>query len=307
MIALGVQTWSTDVAAVDRFWRAADALGYARITYGDGLWDFTLDGWTMLGALAAATRRARIGPAVTYAFDPAAHHPSWLAKRAVTVDHLSGGRLDVRFAVGAGDAATRAAWQRHGIRYPAGAERVAALEEALTAIGALWRGETVDLDGRVFRLHGARLAPPPVQRPGPPVWIAAMGPQALALTARRADGWEASYVTPADFAALASRLDGLLAAAGRRRGDVRRSVEVDVILADSPARARRVDAPLRRRARRGARPRHPRRPRSPATPGPWPSASASTPPPAPPISCSASPTSRPPACWSASPARCCRG
>jgi alkanesulfonate monooxygenase SsuD/methylene tetrahydromethanopterin reductase-like flavin-dependent oxidoreductase (luciferase family) len=254
MIALGVQTWSTDVAAVDRFWRAADGLGYARITYGDGLWDFTLDGWTMLGALAAATRQARIGPAVTYAFDPAAHHPSWLAKRAVTVDHLSGGRLDVRFAVGAGDAATRAAWERHGIRYPAGAERVAALEEALVAIGALWRGETVDVDGRVFRLHGARLAPLPVQRPGPPVWIAAMGPRALALTARRADGWEASYVTPADFAALASRLDSLLAAAGRPRSAVRRSVEVDVILADSPGER---DAWTRRfGAERGVGPGH---------------------------------------------------
>jgi alkanesulfonate monooxygenase SsuD/methylene tetrahydromethanopterin reductase-like flavin-dependent oxidoreductase (luciferase family) len=76
VVALGVQTWSADVAAVERFWRAADSLGYARITYGDGLWDFTLDGWTMLGALAAATRRARIGPAVTYAFDPAAHPSS---------------------------------------------------------------------------------------------------------------------------------------------------------------------------------------------------------------------------------------
>ena len=52
VIALGVQTWSTDVAAVERFWRVADELGYARITYGDGLWDFTHDGWTMLGALA---------------------------------------------------------------------------------------------------------------------------------------------------------------------------------------------------------------------------------------------------------------
>jgi alkanesulfonate monooxygenase SsuD/methylene tetrahydromethanopterin reductase-like flavin-dependent oxidoreductase (luciferase family) len=254
VIALGVQTWSTDVRAVDRFWRAADALGYARITYGDGLWDFTLDGWTMLGALAAATRRARIGPAVTYAFDPAAHHPSWLAKRAVTVDHLSGGRLDVRFAVGARDAATRAAWERHGIRYPAGGERVAALEEALTAIGALWRGETVDLDGRVFRLRGARVAPPPVQRPGPPVWIAAMGPRALALTARRADGWEASYVTPAAFAALAATLDSGIEAAGRRPEAVRRSVEVDVILADSP---REREAWTRRfSAERGVVPGH---------------------------------------------------
>ncbi len=235
VVALGVQTWSTDLAAVQRYWRAADDLGYARVTYGDGLWDFTHDGWTMLGALAGATRRARIGPAVTYAFDPAAHHPSWLAKRAVTVDHLSGGRLDLRLGIGAGDAATRAAWERHGIRYPSGAERVAAVEEALAIVRALWRGEAVAAKGPVFRVHGARLAPVPVQQPGPPVWIAAMKPRALALAARAADGWEASYVSPAALATLGERLDALLDAAGRRRDAVRRSVEVDVILAESPA------------------------------------------------------------------------
>lgn len=235
MIALGVQTWSPDVAALERFWRAADELGYARITYGDGPWDFTLDGWAMLGALAAVTRRARIGPAVTYAFDQAAHHPAWLAKRAVTVDHLSGGRLDLRLGVGAGGPEARAAWERQGIGYPGGAARVAALDEALAIVGALWRGETVDSAGPVFRLRAARLAPPPLQQPGPPVWISAMGPRALALTARRAQGWEASYVTPAGFAARSSRLDDLLVAAGRRPGEVCRSVEADVILAGSPA------------------------------------------------------------------------
>jgi alkanesulfonate monooxygenase SsuD/methylene tetrahydromethanopterin reductase-like flavin-dependent oxidoreductase (luciferase family) len=235
VITLGVQTWSTDVAAVERFWRAADALGYARITYGDGLWDFTHDGWTMLGALAHLTQRARIGPAVTYAFGPAAHHPSWLAKRAVTVDHLSGGRLDLRLAVGAGDPATRRAWQRHGIRYPEGAARLQALEETIAAVRALWRGESVCARGRAVRLRGARLAPPPVQRPGPPIWVAAMGPRALALTARVADGWEASYVTPAAFADLGLRLDALLARAGRQAAGIRRSVELDVILAGSRA------------------------------------------------------------------------
>jgi alkanesulfonate monooxygenase SsuD/methylene tetrahydromethanopterin reductase-like flavin-dependent oxidoreductase (luciferase family) len=235
MIALGVQTWSTDVVAVERFWRAADELGYARITYGDGLWDFTHDGWTMLGALARVTQLARIGPAVTYAFAPAAHHPAWLAKRAVTVDHLSGGRLDLRMAIGAPDAATRAAWEQHGIRYPGTAGRLAALDEALAIITALWRGEIVTTDGPVFRLRGARLAPGPVQRPGPPVWIAAMAPRALAMTAHRADGWEASYLTPADFAARSARLDALLVDAGRCPEEMRRSVEIDVILAGSRA------------------------------------------------------------------------
>ena len=235
MLALGVQTWSTDVAAVGRFWRAADDLGYARITYGDGLWDFTHDGWTMLGALAGATRRARVGPAVTYAFAPAAHHPSWLAKRAVTVDHLSHGRLDLRLGIGAEDASTRAAWTRHGIRYPPAAVRIAAVEEAVTIVRALWRGECMAHTGRTFSLQGARLAPPPVQQPGPPIWIAAMRPRALALAARCADGWEASYLTPRAFAALSARVDRLLEATGRPRDCLRRSVEVDVAVVASSA------------------------------------------------------------------------
>src|SRR5439155_4124192 len=141
VLALGVQTWSTDVTAVERFWRAADELGYARITYGDGLWDFTHDGWTMLGALATLTRRARIGPAVTYAFAAAAHHPSWLAKRAVTVDHLTGGRLDLRFAVGAEAPDVAASWARHGIAYPPPRERLARLEATIDALRRLWAGE----------------------------------------------------------------------------------------------------------------------------------------------------------------------
>jgi alkanesulfonate monooxygenase SsuD/methylene tetrahydromethanopterin reductase-like flavin-dependent oxidoreductase (luciferase family) len=235
VLALGVQTWSTDVAAVERFWRVADDLGYARITYGDGLWDFTHDGWTMLGALALATRRARIGPAVTYAFDPAAHHPSWLAKRAVTVDHLSRGRLDLRLGVGAGDAATRAAWERHGIRYPDGRTRVAALEAAVEILDRLLRGEIVSARGPFGSLRDACLEPRPIQQPRPPLWIAAMRPKALALTAHRADGWEASYVSPAAFATLSARLDALLARAGRPPHTVRRSVEVDVIVGGSPA------------------------------------------------------------------------
>jgi alkanesulfonate monooxygenase SsuD/methylene tetrahydromethanopterin reductase-like flavin-dependent oxidoreductase (luciferase family) len=236
VIALGVQTWSTDVAAVTRFWRAAEACGYARITYGDGLWDFTHDGWTMLGALAAATRRVRIGPAVTYAFDRAAHHPSWLAKRAVAVDHLSDGRLDLRLAVGAEDAATRAAWARHGIDYPRAGQRLVALEQAVGIVRALWRGESVDADG-VVTLRGARLAPAPVQRPGPPVWIAAMRPRALALAARCADGWEASYVTPQAFAQLNATVDRLAHEARRAPGQLRRSVEVDVALVESRTEA----------------------------------------------------------------------
>ena len=238
MITLGVQTWGTDVGALERYWAAADRLGYARITYGDGLWSFTHDGWTMLGALAVVTKRARIGPAVTYAFDGTAHHPSWIAKRAVAVDHLSGGRLDVRFGIGAEDQATAEAWRAHGIAYPSAAERIARLEESIDVVRALWRGETVTRAGWAQ----ARIDPAPIQRPGSPVWIAAMRPMGLDLVARKAEGWEASYVTPHVFGDLWRDLQRRLAEAGRPQASLTRSIELDVALAtDGDARRLREE------------------------------------------------------------------
>src|SRR5262245_29087375 len=211
MLAIGVQTWGTDVAALRRYWKLADDLGYARITYGDGLGEWTHDGWTMLGALAVLTRRARIGPAVTYAFDVSAHHPSWLAKRAVAVDHLSDGRLDLRLGVGAEDDAAARGWSSFGIPYPPARERVETLAETIQVIRGLWRTAVgFDHRGPQYALSDARLEPKPIQHPGPPIWIAAMGPLALAVTARHADGWEASYVTPEGFAARWQRLNDQL-------------------------------------------------------------------------------------------------
>jgi len=240
VIAFGVQTWGTDVVALRNYWRTADDLGYARITYGDGLWGWTHDGWTMLGALAGLTRRARLGPAVTYCFDPSSHHPSWLAKRATTVDHLSGGRLDLRLAVGAEDATTAAAWRSHAIPYPDAAVRVALAAETIEILDRLWTGEPVRYEGRFYTLRDARLEPLPLQKPGPPVWLAAMGPGALGVAARHASGWEASYVTPDAFAQRWDHVRCLLEAAGRPWWDYRRSVELDVVIGPTEAAADRA-------------------------------------------------------------------
>jgi alkanesulfonate monooxygenase SsuD/methylene tetrahydromethanopterin reductase-like flavin-dependent oxidoreductase (luciferase family) len=242
VIGLGVQTWGTDVAALKRYWTAADDLGFTRVTYGDGLWGFTHDGWSMLGALAMVTRRARLGPAVTYAFDASSHHPSWLAKRAVTVDHLSDGRLDLRLGIGADDPQTAAVWRSHGIAYPPAGERLARLEESVEIVQALWRGAPLQHTGRVHALTGARLEPRPVQRPGPPVWIAARRPAGLALVARRGDGWEASYVTPEVFEGAWRALQRRLVGEGRSPAALGRSVELDVALAGVPGDAARMVA-----------------------------------------------------------------
>jgi alkanesulfonate monooxygenase SsuD/methylene tetrahydromethanopterin reductase-like flavin-dependent oxidoreductase (luciferase family) len=247
MLGVGVQTWGTEAAALRRYWAAADGLGFTRITYGDGLGDWTLDGWTALGALAALTQRARLGPAVTYAFDAAAHHPSWLAKRAVTLDRLSGGRAELRLGIGAEDGETMRGWVRHGIAYPSARARVERVEEAVAVVRALWTGEPVDHPGPHWHLRGARLGAGPVQRPGPPVWIAAMRPRALAAAARCADGWEASYLTPAAFAERWALVRDGLRAHGRSVTAFRRSVELDVVLAPAARAAQALEAFCRAR------------------------------------------------------------
>jgi len=224
---VAVQTWGTDVAALRRYWEATEILGYDGISYGDGLWKWTHDGWSALGALAAWTRRVRVGPAVTYCFDPSSHHPAWLAKRAATIDHLSAGRLDLRLGVGAPGGEL---WERHGIRYPPARERVERVEESVAIMRRLWTGERVDFAGRFYALDGAQLEPPPVQRPGPPVWLAAASRRALLAAARCADGWEVSYVAPSTFSRKRSELDRLLEGEGRRPASVRRSVELDVVM-----------------------------------------------------------------------------
>lgn len=254
MLGVGVQTWGTEVGALRRYWGAVDALGFTRIAYGDGLGDWTFDGWTALGALAMLTRHAHLGPAVTYAFDAAAHHPSWLAKRATTLDHLSGGRAELRLGIGAEDAGTSRRWMGHGIAYPDARVRIAMVEEAVSVVRALWTGERIDHPGPHWHLAGATIAPRPVQRPGPPVWIAAMGPLALAAAARCADGWEASYLTPVAFAARWALVHDHLEACGRGVSSFRRSVELDVVMAPAADLASAREAFCRAR---GIGPDHP--------------------------------------------------
>ncbi|HEY7675590.1 MAG TPA: LLM class flavin-dependent oxidoreductase [Candidatus Methylomirabilis sp.] len=224
-----MQTWGTDVRALRRYWRAAEGLGYHGVVYGDGLWPWTHDGWTMLGALALLTRRVRIGPAVTYLLGDAYRHPAVLAKAAVAVDALSGGRLDLRLGVGAGDPETAAWWRRFDIAYGGPSERIQRLADGIHALRGLWSGGGGGPAGGAPALRPVGLTPRPVQRPHPPLWVAATRPRMLRLAAQLADGWEASYLTAEEFAAKARAMEAACRRAGREPGTLARSLELDVV------------------------------------------------------------------------------
>ncbi len=150
--------------------------------YGDGPGP-CMEAWTLLSALAAATTRVRLGTLVT---GVTYRHPSVLAAEAVTVDHVSGGRLEL--AVGA-------SWYERehrelGIPFPPTGERVDRLEECVEVLRLLMTADGASFRGRYYQLDGATYRPRPVQQPTPPLWIGASGEQRmLPLVGRVADAW----------------------------------------------------------------------------------------------------------------------
>jgi alkanesulfonate monooxygenase SsuD/methylene tetrahydromethanopterin reductase-like flavin-dependent oxidoreductase (luciferase family) len=164
--------------------RDAEAAGW------DGffVWDHLLRGdapvadpWISLAAIAIATERLRIGTMVT----PVPRRRPWqVARQAVTLDHLSGGRVTLGVGLGSNPRMEFAPFgEETGDR-----ERAALLDDGLEVVSRLWSGEEVDADGR-YRLRGARSLPQPVQRPRIPIWVAGNWPNRGPLRrAARHDG-----------------------------------------------------------------------------------------------------------------------
>jgi F420-dependent oxidoreductase-like protein len=195
-----------------------------------------LEAWTLLAALAAATERIRLGTLVT---GTTYRHPALLAMEAVTVDHVSAGRLDI----GLGAAWEEREHRAFGFDFPAARDRVRRLEETVTVIRRLTTEAGVDLDGEHVTLRDATYTPRPVQRPHPPIWIGGRGRQLmLPLIARVADVWHADAGVE-QLRELSALLDEHAERAGRDPGEIRRASNLDLsqdrdaVRADAEARA----------------------------------------------------------------------
>ena len=192
-----------------------------------------LEAWTLLAGLAQATERIRLGPLVT---GVTYRHPSVLAAEALTVDHISGGRLEL--AVGA-------AWfeEEHrelGISFPPVAERIERLDEAVRMLRLLLTTDDVAFEGAYYRLQGATLHPRAVQSPHPPIWIGGSGElRMLPLIGRLADVWH-GFGSVDELVAKSRIVDAAAVEAGRLPSDIERSTSLSIEDLDQ-ARAR-VDA-----------------------------------------------------------------
>ena len=150
-----------------------------------------LEAWTLLAAIAARTTRIRLGVLVT---SNTFRHPAILLKEAVTVDHISGGRL----ILGLGTGWHADEHRRYGIELPEPPERVDRFAEAVEIISLLMSQPRTTFHGTHYRLDDAPLEPRPIQQPRIPILIAAHRPRMLRLAARFADQWDT-------FAALRER------------------------------------------------------------------------------------------------------
>jgi alkanesulfonate monooxygenase SsuD/methylene tetrahydromethanopterin reductase-like flavin-dependent oxidoreductase (luciferase family) len=139
------------------------------------------DPWLLLAAIALRTERVRLGPMVT----PVARRRPWvLARQAVTLDHLSGGRLI--FGVGLGHPA-ETEFEQFGEEGDARV-RAAKLDEGLAILAGLWSGEPFSFSGTHYQLRETTFLPPPLQQPRIPVWVAGYWPRRAPF--RRAAEWD---------------------------------------------------------------------------------------------------------------------
>jgi alkanesulfonate monooxygenase SsuD/methylene tetrahydromethanopterin reductase-like flavin-dependent oxidoreductase (luciferase family) len=145
-----------------------------------------------------------------------------MAKIAVTVDHISNGRLD--FGIGTGW--NEPEFTQFGLPFPSAGDRVTMLDESLRAMKLLWSEPRSTYKGRFYELRDAIAEPKPVQRPHPPIWIGSKGERMLRITARHADVWHSNAPTFEESVALNKALDAVATKAARDPVSIRRSISL---------------------------------------------------------------------------------
>jgi len=185
-------------------WRAAERLGFDWVSIFDHFYPATVpfdgdcfEGLTCHAALAADTSAVRVGSLV---YSAGYRHPAVLANAAVTIDHLSRGRLELGLGAGWFEPEYRA----YGLSFEPPAARLRRLREAVEVIRLLWTEERVDYEGEFFTLREALCNPKPFQA-RPRIWVGASGEKVgLQLAAAVGDGWNTPFPSPEDFARKAA-------------------------------------------------------------------------------------------------------
>ena len=187
------------------------------------------DAWATLAGLAAVTERIRLGTMVS----PATfRHPSVLARMAVTVDHISGGRVEV----GMGSGWYEREHEAHGFPFLDGRQRFALFAEQVEIVVRSWTEERFDHDGPSYTLRNQRALPLPVQQPHPPLVLGGtVKPRFAALAARYGTEVNTLGAPNDELRERKATLDRACAEAGRDPASLGFSVMTACFLGESRA------------------------------------------------------------------------
>jgi probable F420-dependent oxidoreductase len=197
----GVHTGPQNCTAAElrEVWRTTEELGFDWISTWDHFysnstrWDLdNFEAVATKAALAVLTSRVRVGSLV---FSAGYRHPAVLANAAATIDHFSGGRVDL----GLGAGWHKAEYDAFGLEFESPGTRLRRLAEFVEVVRLCWSEDNADFHGEFYDLSDAHGSPKPIQQL-PPIWIGATGDRALAQAGRIADGWNTSAVSPEEFA-----------------------------------------------------------------------------------------------------------
>jgi len=179
-----------------------------------------LEGWTMLGALAQATSRIRIGAMVNGMHH---RHPAVTANMAATLDHISDGRFELGMGAGWNFMESDA----YGIELGTLRQRSDRLEEGIEVIKLLLENTTTNFDGEYFQLKDAWCEPKPVQAKIPMVIGGKGKVRTLRTVARFADMWDMTFpAASTDWLELDEVLRGHCEKVGRDQSEITRSIHL---------------------------------------------------------------------------------
>jgi probable F420-dependent oxidoreductase len=183
-----------------------------------------LDPLESLTYVAAHTSRIALGTSV---LDMPYYNPVMLARRLTTLDVLSGGRLRVGFGQG---------WSKDEFD-AAGASmkgRSRRADEFIGVLKAIWTTDPVEFHGEYYHVPKSVILPKPVQKPHPPIYLAAYTPGALKRTASLADGWNPAGVPLDGMRQMLDGLKGMAQQAGRDPGELKVVVRANLVVTERP-------------------------------------------------------------------------
>jgi F420-dependent oxidoreductase-like protein len=235
----GAQNCSYD--ELRQVWHLADRCGFHWLSIWDHFYPAMIasdaqgpcfEAVSTMAALAAETTHVRVGSLV---YCMAYRHPAVLAKAMVTIDHISGGRLEL----GLGAGWSQIEFDAYGIPFLPIKDRLDQLEEGVQIIRSLFTAETTTFSGKHYRLTDARCDPKPRQ-PQPRIWIGGQGEKRLLrMVARYADGWSVPFISPETYARRNQVLTQWCEKERRPPQEVLRSINVGLAIGRNEAEARR--------------------------------------------------------------------